>query len=92
MNNINIVINENNVGCLNHDPSLVKKLDYVNNESAIPAIKFLGVNFDSSLNFKYHIEQINTKLSKALFILQRSKNILTPEALLLFITPLFTVI
>ena len=81
-NNINIVIDENDVGCLNHDPALVKKLDYVNNESAIPAIKFLGVNFDSSLNFRYHIEQINTKLSKALFILQRSKNILTPEALL----------
>ena len=80
-NDINIVIDENDVGCLNHNQDLVKKLDYVNNQSAIPAIKFLGIYFDSSLNFKYHIEQLNTKLSKALFSLQRCKNILTPEAL-----------
>ena len=80
-NDINIVIDENDVGSLNHNPELVKRLVYVNNESATPAIKFLGVYFDPSLNFKYHIEQINTKLSKALFNLQRCKNILTPEAL-----------
>ena len=33
------------------------------------------------LDFKYHIRQINAKLSRGLFILRKSKNILTEKAL-----------
>ena len=58
-----------------------QKISYVNHRSEIPAIKFLGVYFDPKLDCKYHISQINAKLSKGLFILRKSKNILSEEAL-----------
>jgi exonuclease III len=79
--NINICIDENDIDCLLPNPQLVKKLDYVNHESDIPAIKFLGVYFDPTLTFKFHIEQLNTKLSKALFVIKRCKNLLSSEAI-----------
>ena len=40
----------------------MKKLEYVNGDSEIPAIKFLEVYFDPTLSFKYHIDQLNLKL------------------------------
>ena len=76
---IKIFIDENEN--LNHDPSLKKSISFVNHMSDVPAIKFLGVYFDPALNFKYHISQIHKKLTKALFILRRAKNVLTPTAL-----------
>jgi len=79
--NINLVIDENDPECVNYNPNLVKKLEYVNCESEIPAVKFLGIYFDPLLSFKYHIEQLNLKLSKALFLLRRAKNILNLESL-----------
>ena len=42
---------------------------------------YLGVFFDPSLNFKYHVSQLSIRLSKSLFILRRSKNLLTKQAL-----------
>ena len=59
----------------------MKKLEYVNGDSQIPAIKFLGVHFDPTLSFKYHIDQLNLKLSKTLFLLRRAKNILNLDSL-----------
>jgi hypothetical protein len=47
----------------------------------MPAIKYLGVYFDQSLNFKYHISHISKKLSHALYSLRQVKNILPPNAL-----------
>ncbi len=44
-------------------------------------MRFLGVFFDHQLNFKYHIGQIISKVSRALFIARTVKNILTPKAL-----------
>ena len=44
-----------------NDPSLVKKLSYVNSKSDVPVIKFLGVYIDCNLNFKYHIQAIRKK-------------------------------
>ena len=78
---INLVIDENDPNCSNYDPNLIKKLEYVNSNSDIPAIKFLGVYFDPTLSFKYHIDQLNLKLSKALFLLRRAKNILDINSL-----------
>ena len=80
-NEIDIYIDENEPGTQNPNPQLKKQISYVNHESDIPAIKFLGIFFDPSLNFKYHITQLCTKLSKSLFILRRCKNILSKEAL-----------
>jgi hypothetical protein len=42
---------------------------------------FLGVFFDENLNFKFHINLISLKLSKALFILRSVKHFVTPNAL-----------
>jgi hypothetical protein len=44
-------------------------------------MRFLGVFFDPSLNFKYHVQQIMSKVSRALYILRTVKNMLTPSAL-----------
>lgn len=78
---INLVIDENDPNCSNYNLDLKKKLEYVNNDSDIPAVKFLGVYFDPTLSFKYHIDQLNIKLSKALFLLRRAKNILDVDSL-----------
>ena len=80
-NEINIYINENNIDCPSPNEQLIKKLESVNHESEIPAIKFLGVYFDPALSFKYHIKQLNAKLSKSIFVLRRCKKILYPEAM-----------
>ncbi len=47
----------------------------------IPAIRFLGVYFDPNLNFQYHIKLLISKLSKSLYLLRSSKNILDENAL-----------
>ena len=64
-----------------NDPSLITAISRVTNEDDIPAIRFLGVHFDSQLNFNYHTNLIASKLSKTLFILRNSKNFLTSKAL-----------
>jgi hypothetical protein len=77
--NLNIFINNNNLG--ENDPSRIHKLTIVTNNDAVPAIKYLGVFFDSQLNFKYHISQLSKKLSNAIFSLRRAKNLLPPSTL-----------
>jgi hypothetical protein len=47
--NLNIFINNNNLG--ENEPSRIHKLTIVTNNDAVPAIKYLGVFFDSQLNF-----------------------------------------
>lgn len=78
---INIYFDNNDPNSDIFDETLINKLSYVNSTSETPAIKFLGVYFDPTLNFKYHIQQINKKLSKALFSLRRLKNFLPLKAL-----------
>jgi hypothetical protein len=46
-----------------------------------PAIKYLGVYFDPNLNFKFHVQNISKKLSRALFQIRRVRNILSEKAL-----------
>ncbi len=50
------------------------------NESGEP-IRFLGMYFDPSLNFKYHINYLSKKLSSAIYFIRTAKNLLTPKAL-----------
>ena len=78
---LNVYINENDPGVPNPDPSLKRQISHINHQSEIPAIKFLGVYFDPALNFRYHVDKLNIKLSKALFLLRRCKNILDTKAL-----------
>jgi hypothetical protein len=44
-------------------------------------MKFLGVYFAPSLNFRTHVEKILAKLSRALVTLKMAKNILDSKAL-----------
>lgn len=74
--NVTLSINNNNSGSL-FNPYLCTDLECV----ASGTIKFLGVNFDPSLNFKDHINQIKAKISKSLYIIQRAKNFLSDSSL-----------
>ena len=56
-------------------------MEIVDNNSEIPAMRFLGVFFDPSLNFKFHVEKITSKISRALYTLRCVKKFLTPKAL-----------
>ena len=47
--------------------------------SEFPGVKFLGILFDTELNFKLHIRTIASKISKSLFILRRVKNLLSEK-------------
>jgi hypothetical protein len=74
-----ISINNNNVG--QNDNQLIHVNQRILPSDNIPAIKYLGVYFDPNLNFKFHIQQLNAKLSRALFQIRRVKNILSKDAL-----------
>jgi len=71
-----------------NDPS-ISKLQRVTSDDNIPAIRFLGVYFDPQLNFNYYIQLLCTKLSKSLYILRTSKNVITEKALKLIYHSLF---
>ena len=77
---IEIFINNNNFN--SEDPKLISPIEQITASSDVPAIKFLGVYIDPLLNFKFHISQLNTKISKALFFLRNSKNLLSVKGLL----------
>jgi hypothetical protein len=74
-----IYINNNNLD--QNVQSLIHEIKRVLPTDSIPAIKYLGVYFDPDLNFKYHLKQLSSKLSRALFQIRRVKNILSKEAL-----------
>jgi hypothetical protein len=74
-----IFINNNNDG--QNEQSLIHVIKRVLPADDIPAIKYLGVHFDPNLNFKYHVQNLSTKLSRALFQIRRVKNILSSDAL-----------
>jgi hypothetical protein len=57
--------------------SLKSPIERISVNSTVPAIKFLGVHLDPKLNFKYHLSQIQKKISRALYIIQSTKNILS---------------
>jgi hypothetical protein len=73
------------ISLLLRQPLSIKKsnagaIHNVNLNSETLAIKFLGVYFDPSLNFKFHINFIMKKLSRALFFMRTAKNNLTVSA------------
>jgi hypothetical protein len=77
--NISLSINFNNANETN-ESNIISILP-VNDNDDIPAVRFLGVYFDSQLNFKYHINLLANKLSKSLYMLRSVKNVLTFKAL-----------
>jgi hypothetical protein len=77
---VSIFINNNNPG--QNNQNLIHEIQRVNLSDTVPAIKYLGVYFDPGLSFKYHIQQMSSKISKALYHLRCVKNILPSSALI----------
>ena len=76
----------------NEDQDLVANISEIKrvfNEDDIPAIQFLGVFFDSDLNFKHHIFSLKTKLPRALFALHSVKYTLNQKSLTLLYNSIF---
>jgi hypothetical protein len=76
---ISIFANNNNPGY--NDPTLCTPLERIHSSSQLPAIKFLGVYFDTDLNFKHHVKTICTRVSRALYMLRTCKNFLSANSL-----------
>ena len=76
--NISIIIDSNNSNEM--DPNRIHHISRVKSSDEVPAIRFLGVYFDPNLNFQHHINLLISKLSKSLYILRTTKNILTENA------------
>ena len=74
-----IFINNNNSN--SNDLNLFSEISRIFPDDKTPAIKYLGVYFDPNINFKFHIQSISSKLSKAIYILRRVKNFLPASAL-----------
>jgi Reverse transcriptase (RNA-dependent DNA polymerase) len=76
---LSVFINSNNE---NEDYDELKvNIERISLNSEIPAIKFLGVFLDPKLNFKYHVSKLANKISRSLYVIQMSKNVLTSRAL-----------
>jgi Reverse transcriptase (RNA-dependent DNA polymerase) len=75
----NIVINCNNEG--ENYPDLIFPIERVTANSSTPAIKFLGLYIDPDLSFKFHINTISGKMSRALYFIRSAKNFLSHCAL-----------
>ncbi len=62
--------------------SLCIPIERVKNSPNIPAaVTFLGLYFDTELNFKHHIKTICTRVSRALNMLRTCKNFLSEKSL-----------
>jgi hypothetical protein len=68
-----LFINNNDLG--QNNPNLIHEINRVRITANIPAIKYLGVYFDPGLTFKYHVQQISSKISRSLYILKRAKHL-----------------
>jgi hypothetical protein len=56
-------------------------LDRIGNDCKEKSVKFLGINLDENLTWKYHITQVNKKVSSALFSIKQVKHVLPIECL-----------
>ena len=79
--NLQIFFNNNNVNSCNPDPNLISVVEQITVDSATPAVRFLGIQIDPKLNFKYHLSLLNSKLSKALYFLRQAKHFLSVKGL-----------
>jgi len=77
------VVFDNNEPSSPFNPALVTPLERIqsSNEPSSQYYKLLGILFDENLNFNYQISNLSSKLSKAIYFLNKTKNILPPKAL-----------
>ena len=79
-----LIVFDNNDPHAPFDPNLVSALERVHSNHIDPSsrsYKLLGVLFDEHLSFNFHIDLIKSKLSKALFCINRIKNFVPQKTL-----------
>ena len=65
------------------DPSLISPIERIHNEGTTTNFKLLGVLFDEYLSFDQHINHLCSKVSKSLFCINKIKNFVKQDALLM---------
>jgi hypothetical protein len=78
----NLFFNSNEIG-QPEDPSLIFPIERIYNDGITKNFKLLGVLFDEYLSFDDHIVGICKKISKSLFCINRIKNFVKRDALLM---------
>ena len=74
------------------DPALISTLERIHSANPNPdsrSYKLLGLYFDENLSFNQQITYLSNKLSKAIFCINRAKNILPQKALISIYHALF---
>jgi len=56
-------------------------LDSIGNNCTETSTKFLGIIIDENLTWKYHVKHVNSKVSRALFLIKQVKHVLPSESL-----------
>ena len=74
--NVDIFLNFNNNGDAKN-VNLISPLTRITIDSETPAIKFLGIFINPSMNFKFNIDSIIGKISKSMYYLCCVKHVLT---------------
>ena len=79
-NNFKLYLSDSN---LNFSDPIANRTELmqVKKDDVIPAIKYLGVYFDPSLNFKYHTQLLCKKISRTIYAIKTVKNVLPQTAL-----------
>jgi sarcosine oxidase/L-pipecolate oxidase len=75
-----------------HKPELVTEIERIHNNHTNPnsrSFKLLGIYFDENLSFNHNTTALISKLSRAIFFLNRVKHTLTPTALKSLYTSFF---
>ncbi|MBM3937610.1 MAG: hypothetical protein FJ333_03005 [Sphingomonadales bacterium] len=74
---------DNNNPTIPHNPNLITELGCICKSNPVPtqSYKLLGVLIDENLSFKYHVNHLQSKISKGIYLLNRVKNILPKKAL-----------
>jgi len=75
-----------------HKPELVTEIERIHNTHTNPnsrSFKLLGIYFDENLSFNHNTTALISKLSRAIFFLNRVKHTLTPTALKSLYTSFF---
>ena len=68
---------------INHPSSDVTAFPNIDGIQQVNVIKYLGIEIDSQLNFKSHIDNVQSKIAKGIGILFKLNKILTPKTLLM---------
>jgi len=78
---VRVVFNSNEIGGP-VDPDKISEIERIYNSGPTKSFKLLGILLDEYLAFDHHVDMLCNKLSKSLYIINRSKNVLPTNCLL----------